>query len=513
MSAVAPDRRGWVVAALMMTLALAALEATIVATAVPQIVGDLGGFSLFGWVFSAYLLTQTVTIPIYGKLADVHGRKPVLLAGIAIFLVGSALCASAWSMVGLIALRALQGVGAGAINATVQTVAGDLYPLAERGRVQARLASVWGVSAVIGPLVGGLFAGSLSWRWIFLLNLPIGIVAMALLWRHLQERVVRVSRQLDVAGAALLLTASGALVFGLLQGGVSWAWGSPQSIAVFALAAVAAIATVVVERRAPAPVMPPWVWSRDRLGANLGMGCLGVLVIGPTTFLPLFGQTVMGLGSVAAGFLLAVMIVSWPIAAAYANRAYLRIGFRDSALIGATIATLATLAFVALPERPSTAEVVAVSLVLGVGCGLLSVPLIVGVQSTVGWEGRGVVTSTAMFSRFMGQTIGAGIFGAIANGTLHARLADAPADLRHQLPADIDGISRALEGGGGFTADATAYLGRAMSAAVSHVYVGLAIAAATALVLLWTVMPRRLAVVGRDRPGGALSDEPSSASP
>ncbi|WP_320669579.1 MFS transporter [Patulibacter defluvii] len=487
-----------------MTLALAALEGTIVATAVPQIVGDLGGFSLFGWVFSAYLLTQTVTIPIYGKLADVHGRKPVLLAGIAVFLVGSALCASAWCMAGLIAFRAIQGVGAGAIHATVQTVAGDLYPLAERGRIQARLASVWGVSAVIGPLVGGLFASGLSWRWIFLLNLPVGAVAAALLWRHLRERVERVRRPLDVAGTVLLLTASGALILGLLQGGVAWAWSSPQSIGVFAVALLAAAATVVVERRAVAPVMPPWVWSRERFGANLGMACLGLLVIGPTTFLPLFGQTVMGLGSVAAGFLLAVMIVSWPLAASYANRAYLRIGFRDSALCGAAIATLATVSFVLLPERPSAAAVIAVSLVLGVGCGLLSVPLIVGVQSTVGWEGRGVVTSTAMFSRFMGQTIGAGIFGAIANGTLHRRLVDAPPELRGQLPDDLDGISRSLEGGARIVPDAAAYLGRAMSAAVSHVYVGLAVAAATALVLLWTLMPRRLTVVG-DRPGGPVT--------
>jgi EmrB/QacA subfamily drug resistance transporter len=500
-SAAANPRRGWVVAALMLTLALAALEGTIVATAVPQLVGDLGGFSLFGWVFSAYLLTQTVTIPVYGKLSDVYGRKPVLLIGIAIFLVGSGLAATAWSMVALIAFRVIQGIGAGAIQATVQTVAGDLYPIEQRGRIQAQLASVWGVSAVLGPLVGGVLVDALSWRWIFLINLPVGLVAAWMLWRHLHEDVVRRPHRIDLPGTVLMLTAGGALVFGLLQGGVAWGWTSPASVAVFAIALAAGIATLLVERRAEDPVMPPWLWSRRSLvGPNLGMAGLGFLVIGPTTFLPLYGQTVLGLGTVASGFLLATMIISWPLAAAFANRLYLRVGFRHSAMAGATIATAATIAFVLLPERPSMAAVLATSLVLGVGCGLLSVPLVVGVQSTVGWEGRGVVTSTAMFMRFLGQSVGAGVFGAIANGTLHAHLNDAPAALQGRLPADIDGISRALEGEGHFDAAATDYLAQAMSAAVSHVYVGLAVVAAITFVLLATVMPRRQPLVAHERP-------------
>ena len=182
-----------VLAALMVSMALSAMDNTIVATAIPQVVRDLGGFTLFSWVFSAYLLTQTVTIPVYGKLADLWGRKPILIVGTIVFLTGSALCAAAWSMVSLIAFRALQGVGAGSIMATVNTLAGDLYDLEERGRVQGWLSSVWGVSAVLGPALGGSLAQYASWRWIFLINLPLGAAAIILIARYLQEHVSRMS--------------------------------------------------------------------------------------------------------------------------------------------------------------------------------------------------------------------------------------------------------------------------------------------------------------------------------
>ena len=225
---------------LMMSMALSAVDTTIVSTAIPQVVHDLGGFTLFSWVFSSYLLTQTVTIPIYGKLADQWGRKPVLLAGTVIFLAGSALCASSWSMLSLICFRGLQGLGAGSINATVNTLAGDLYALEERGRVQGWLSSVWGISAVFGPTLGGSLAQYASWRWIFLINLPVGAVAIALIARYLHEQVRRTRHRIDAAGALTVLVAAGALMFGLLQGGVAWRWWSAPSIAVFAVAAAAA---------------------------------------------------------------------------------------------------------------------------------------------------------------------------------------------------------------------------------------------------------------------------------
>src|SRR5450759_753084 len=274
--------RGPVLAALMVTMALSAMDNTVVATAIPQVVRDLGGFSLFSWVFSAYLLTQTVSIPVYGKLADLWGRKPVLLAGTVVFLTGSALSALAWNMVSLIAFRALQGLGAGSIMATVNTLAGDLYDLEERGRVQGWLSSVWGISAVLGPTLGGSLAQYASWRWIFLINLPVGAVAIALIARFLHERVSRSRHRIDVPGALLMLVAAGALVFGLLQGGVAWGWLSGPSLAVFGVAVAATAAAIVVERHAAEPIMPPWFWGR-RVLAGSGLGALG---LGPITSRP-----------------------------------------------------------------------------------------------------------------------------------------------------------------------------------------------------------------------------------
>ncbi len=286
----------------MATMALSAMDNTIVATAIPQVVRDLGGFSLFSWVFSAYLLTQTVSIPVCGKLADQWGRKPVLIVGIIVFLTFSGFCALSPNMVSLIAFRGLQGIGAGAIMATVNTLAGDLYELAERGRVQGWLPSVWGVSAVLGPALGGSLAQYASWRWIFVINLPVGAVSLAMISRYLHEKVVRTPHRVDVTGGLLILLAAGSLVFGLLQGGTAWAWLSVPSVTVLAVSAGATALAVLVERRVPEPIMPPWVWNRRVLaGSSVGALGLGVLVIGPSTFLPTYGQEVLGLGAIAAG--------------------------------------------------------------------------------------------------------------------------------------------------------------------------------------------------------------------
>src|SRR4051794_37599770 len=383
-AAPAGTRRGPVLLGLVLTMALAAMDTTIVSTAVPQIVGSIGGFAIFSWLFSVYLLTQTVTIPVYGKLADLYGRKPVLLFGIAVFLAGSALCSAAWSMVALIAFRALQGIGAGAIQATVQTVAGDLYSLEERGRVQGWLSSVWAVSAVAGPTLGGLFADYLSWRWIFLINLPIGAVALTLLVRFLHEQRADGRRhRVDYLGSALTLLTSGGLVFALLQGGTAWSWLSAPSLACFAAVAVLAALTVVVERRAAEPVVPGWVW-RERVvaGSNLGYIALGVLVIGPSTFLPTYAQTVLGYGAVTAGFVLATMSISWPLAAATCSRLYLRIGFRDTALIGAVVAFVGVGGVVLAPEQAPARAVITPTPVPGARPRAVSPPPGVGVQAT-----------------------------------------------------------------------------------------------------------------------------------
>ncbi|MGW4174849.1 MFS transporter [Streptomyces rubiginosohelvolus] len=491
-----PRGRRPVVAALMLGMALAAIDGTIVSTAVPQIVGDLGGLTVFSWLFSGYLLAVTVTLPLYGKLSDTFGRKPVLVAGIILFLVGSVLCAAAWNMAALIAFRIVQGLGGGALQGTVQTIAADLYPLKERPRIQAKLSTVWATSAVAGPVVGGLLAGYADWRWIFLINLPVGAVALWLVVRHLHEpsRPRPAARpRVDWAGALAVFATGSLLLTALVQGGVAWPWLSAPSLGLLGASAVLAALTVVIERRAAEPIIPGWVWRRRTIASvNLALGAMGLLMVAPTVFLPTYAQSVLGLGPIAAGFVLSVMTLSWPVSAALSDRVYNRIGFRRTAMIGMSAALLILLAFPLLPYPGEPWHPALLMLLLGAALGLFQLPLIVGVQSTVGWAERGTTTASVLFCRQVGQSIGAALFGAVANGVLAARLLDAPVD---GLPGDLDAVTRALEDPGAFSAAATDHVRRAVDAAVDYVYIGAAGAAALALLALITLAPRRFPII------------------
>jgi multidrug resistance protein len=479
-------RRGAVVAALMLAMALAALDSTVVSTAVPQIVGDLGGFSVFSWLFSGYLLAVTVTLPVYGKLSDTFGRKPVLVTGAAVFLAGSLLCAGAWNMAALIAFRIVQGLGGGALQGTVQTLAADLYPLAQRPKIQSKLSTVWAVSAVAGPGLGGLLAAYADWRWIFLINLPIGAAALWLIVRHLHEPARKkpengLHARVDWAGALAVFACGGVLLTALVQGGVAWPWLSAPSLTLFGTGLALAAVVVVVERRAAQPIIPGWVWRRRTIAAvNLALGALGLLMVAPSVFLPTYAQSVLGLAPVAAGFVLSVWTLSWPVSAALSQHVYRRIGFRDTALLGIGLATLILCAFPLLPYPGSWWQPTLLMLLLGGTLGLFQLPLIVGVQSTVGWSERGTTTASVLFCRQTGQTLGASLFGAVANGVLAARLGGA---------GDLDSVTRALDAG--TAPEATRH---AIADAVHAVYLGAAAAAALAFVVLLTVAPRRFPV-------------------
>jgi EmrB/QacA subfamily drug resistance transporter len=478
----APARRGYVLVGLMLAMGLAAMDTTIVATAIPSVVRDLGGFALFAWVFSVYVLVQAVTIPIYGKLADLFGRKPVLIAGIAIFLTGSVLSGFAWNMVALILFRALQGVGAGAIQPIVTTLAGDLYELRERARAQGWISSVWGVSAVIGPAIGGFFAQYASWRWIFFINIPLGIAAIVTINSFLRERVTPRAHHIDYLGSALLALGVGLLIFGTLEGGVGWDWLSPQSLLVFGLALVALVAFALQERRAAEPTLPPWLFARRLvLGSNAAMFAVGVLSIGLTTFLPTYAQGVLGVGAVAAGFILAVMSISWPLSSALSGRFYLRLGFRDTALIGALIAVLSGVIFMLLSQSAPAWLLMLGSFIMGAGLGLLSTPLVVGLQSVVGWERRGVVTGANMFARQLGQAIGAAFFGSIINATLAGWLRQAPPDIAQQIPATLNVTSQVLGGATQLSAAAAAYLRRGIYLGTHDVFLALTVVAVASI--------------------------------
>lgn len=462
-------KRRWILTALMLAMMLAAMDATIVSTAIPQIVADLGGFSEFSWVFSIYLLAQTVTIPVYGKLADQYGRKPVLITGTIIFLTGSAASAGAWNMLSLILFRCLQGLGAGSIMATVNTLAGDLYSLKERAKVQGWLSGVWGLAAIVGPAIGGALAGYASWRWIFLINVPIGIVALALIIYFLQEKFERHRPQIDFAGSVLVLLTVGIMIFGLLEGGEAWPWISIPSLIILIVIIALAIGTLLVERKAKEPIIPGWLWNkRVMLGANLSMVGMGLVMMGPETYLPTFAQAALGLGAIAAGFILASMSIGWPAASALSGKLYLRTGFRNTSLIGATLVIIACIGFLTLPWPQSITLLVIDQVIMGAGFGLLSTSMLVGIQSAVSWEQRGVVTGSNMFFRYLGQSLGAAIIGAIFNNALKAELKDAPVP----IPGNHHDIINLLHSSR-LPADAVHFLRSAVNNATHHIYIGL----------------------------------------
>jgi len=398
-----------------MAMFMAAIEATIVATAMPTIAAKLGGMALYSWVFSAFLLMQAVTIPIYGKLSDLFGRKHVFIAGILIFLAGSMLCGLAWSMPALVAFRFVQGIGAGAVQPLATTLIGDLYTLEERGRVQGYISSVWGISAIVGPLAGALIVQYASWAWVFWANVPFGVVTIALAGLYLHEEVERKKPSIDFAGAALILAGLVALMLALTQGGH---WGIAAALSLLAFAAAVLWLFVRQERRAPDPIMHLELW-KDRLIAlaNAATLCSGIAMIGVISFLPPFVQGVLGESALVAGFTVCAMSVGWPIASVTTGHLLLRAGTRRLARIGGSAVLTGSLIIALGAERgPFVAGLG--SFVMGAGLGVLNTTFIVSIQTSVGWARRGVATASNMLMRILGNTLGAAVFGGALNFVL-----------------------------------------------------------------------------------------------
>lgn len=484
--------RRLVLTALLLSMGLAAIDTTIVATAVPSIVRDLGGFGSFPWVFSAYLLTQAITIPLYGRVADVVGRKPVLLAGIAMFLVGSLLCGLAWNLSALIVFRAVQGLGAGAVQPVTTTIVADLYTLAERGRIQGYLSSVWGVTAVAGPALGGLLAQYGTWRWIFFINLPIGGVAAWLLHRNLRESVAHQRHRIDYAGAATLAGGLSLTIFAILRGGTGWAWSAASELVTITAGVVLLVAFVVVERRVAEPMVPGWVFSRRVLvSGNLSAFCVGATLFGLSSYLPPFAQGVLGKTPLVAGLTVAIISVAWAAAATSSSAVYLRVGFRNSALLGGALSVVGAAIFLDLDQRSSLAAIIGACLVVGLGMGFAFTTVIVAVQSTAAWAQRGVVTGANMFTRSIGSAVGVAVFGSIANHVLIARLHAAPRPIARQVPHHLNGVTDVLGGDSLRSAAATSYVRHALDAATHEVFWAIVVVT-VGMLLAQLAMPRKI---------------------
>ncbi|MDB4998643.1 MAG: transporter [Myxococcaceae bacterium] len=393
--------------AILLSLFMGAMEATVIATAMPTVVADLGGLELYGWVSSVYLLASTVTIPLYGKLSDLYGRKPLMLLGIALFLAGSMASGLAQTMPALIAFRALQATGAGALQALAFTIVGDIYTAQERAKIQGVFGAVWGFAGVSGPFLGGVIVHLLSWRWVFFVNVPVGILAAGVLTASFhEERREKKKPRLDLEGAALLSTTIIALLLGVSR---------VAPMITLPIAALSLVAFIWVERRAADAVLPLDLFSTPLIAVASGLGaCLGGSMMATVTYLPLYLQAVLQATPTEAGATLAPMLVGWPVASALSGRLLARFAYRTLIITGWVITCVSTIALAILVTRAAPINVFRVGmLTLGVGLGLVSTPLLISVQESVTWAQRGVATASTTFFRTIGGSIMVGALGAV----------------------------------------------------------------------------------------------------
>jgi EmrB/QacA subfamily drug resistance transporter len=438
-------RRSLVTAAVLFGMFASAIEMNIVSTAMPRIAGALGGSDRFAWVISIYLLTSTVAAPLSGKLADLYGRKPVYQLGMGLFLLGSALSGAAPSMNLLIAARAVQGIGAGALATVALTVLGDIYTPVERGRMQGLLSAVWGTAGALGPLAGGFIVDHLGWRWVFYLTVLPGAVAMAIMQGALHEQVKRRPASLDLAGAALLTAAIMALQF---AGGEHGSSGNTGAVVAAVAGVVLLVLFAVVERRAAEPILPLSLLSDRLIGTVLLSALLsGAVMFGLSNYVPLFVQGVEGATARAAGAMMTPFSVAWPLASIVAGLSIGKVDTRVSVRTGMTlVAAGSAMALLAAPGDSRAVLLVAVTFV-GTGMGLTSTPLLIALQSAVSWETRGIATAAFSFCRTLGGTLGMVLAGAIHLNRLDERgvmASTVDALLRPGAPAGEPAVRDAL---------------------------------------------------------------------
>jgi MFS family permease len=410
--------------ALVLVTALASFESTVVSTAMPTIIGELRGLALYSWVFSVYLLTSTVTMPVYGRLADLYGRRRILLVAIALFLAGAGACAASRTMTQLIAARGLQGLGAGGLLPIALTVSGDLFSLKERARIQGVFSAVWGIASLAGPLLGAWLTLGFGWRSIFSINVPLGLLAFLLVATQMRETRAAVADPVDVPGAALLCVGVTALLLTVLQraGGEALPWAA--RVALLLTGVVALFAFVRLQARREHPLVPPSLFARAHtLAPYAGGVLLGTTIYGVDTFVPLFVQGARGHTAVAAGAVVTPVVLFWALSAAAAARGVVRFGFKRTALVGASliVAGFTGLIVAALSEASVTAISVACAFV-GAGLGPCSIAQVLAIQHEAAERVRGVATSLVPFFRTIGGALGVGALGGILAAGLTAQL-------------------------------------------------------------------------------------------
>ncbi len=411
--------------ALLLVLLLASLDQTIVSTALPTIVGDLGGLSHLSWVVTAYLLASTVVTPLYGKLGDLYGRKLMLRVAIGLFLVGSALCGLSQNMSELIAFRALQGLGGGGLIVTTMAAVGDIIAPRDRGKYQGLFGAVFGVSTVIGPLLGGFFVDSLSWRWIFYVNLPLGLVALAVIGIAFPARTDHVHHRIDYLGAAVLAAGLSAIVLFTSLGGTSYAWGSSFIIALIILSAAMLVLFPFVEARAAEPILPLALFRNRTFVVTSAVGfIIGLALFGAVTFLPLYLQVVKGHSPTVSGLLITPMMAGLLVTSILSGNLISRFGhYRPFPIAGTAIMAVGLFLLSSITVSTPTLRTAGFMVVLGLGLGMVMQVLVLAVQNSVDYQYLGVATSGSTLFRQIGGSIGVSVFGAIFSTNLASELA------------------------------------------------------------------------------------------
>lgn len=411
-------RKRNIIIAIMVAMFLGAVEGTIVTTAVPTIARELSGFEMISWVFSLYLLTSAISTPIYGKLSDLYGRKNTLSVGILIFLLGSSLCGLSQNMYQLIGFRALQGLGAGAIFTVTYTIVGDVFSLEERARVQGWVSSVWGVASLAGPFLGGFLIDTLSWHWIFYINIPFGILSILLLQRNLQENFERKKHKIDYAGTLVLSGAIILLLLGVLTGGKGSSLLSPKMLTLLGGGLALFVAFYFIEKRAVEPIVPFEVFTKTNTIVNIISFMASAILIGADVYMPIYIQNVLGYGATLSGLSMAPMSISWLLSSVILGKAIPKYGERVVIGFSALILAVSCALLPTLGVQSSLFMVITYAFIMGFGFGGAFTTLTIVVQASVDYTKRGAATASNALIRTVGQTIAVSVFGSLLNANI-----------------------------------------------------------------------------------------------